>query len=171
MYLKSTLAMLATLTLLAASATPAAALDQAPDGITASITFEDSLGDLVLVADENGDYTASVSIFQADDGEWEQIQLWATLRVFEDSLFGGIDRVSIPFQSSADGPVSITFSGEEFTGGSLDVFVTFSQLGVNPETGTVPTSHHHLVKNLAIEQGDFDLADGFDHHNTRLVGL
>lgn len=171
MYRKSTLALLATLTLLTATATPSAALDQDPDGITASITFDGSLQDLVLVADDNGDYTATVSIFQENDDEWEQIQLWATLRVFEDGLFEGIDRVSIPFQSSADEPVSITFSGDEFTGGALDVFVTFSELGVNPDTGTVPTSHHHLAKNLAIEQGDFGLADGFDHHNTRLIGL
>lgn len=166
---KTTLATLVIGMLVAVSAASSAtALDQDPDGITALITFENSIGDLVLIADDNNEYTASVSIFQQNDGEWEQVSLFATLRVFEDAVDGAQDRVSTGFTSSADGPVDVSFSGDTFAGGLLDVFVTFSALGADP---TVPTSHHHVVKNIALESGDHGLADGFDHHSTRVIAL
>lgn len=143
------------------------ALHKRSDGITALITFEGD-SDLVLVGDGSGFYNVSVSIFQKGTGGWDQIALGATLRVFEDvAPLSAVDRVSIGFTSSATEPVTISIPASAVGDGSLDIFVTFSQLGGDP----TPTSHHHVAKNVAIQNGQYNLADQFDHHNTRVYAL
>ncbi len=149
-------------TFLVLSAPASHAVDQPPDGYTAWITFPGSFGD-VVIAPASGGYEAQVQIFSNASGSWQPIVMQATFRVWEDTATGGVDRVSIPFTSSASGPVSVAFP-DVFGPATLDVFVTFSALGGDP----VPTSHHHLAKNLAIAQGDFGTADSLDHHSTRV---
>lgn len=164
MFYKATLATLASLILITASTVPVWADEEDPV-VTARITFPDSIGDLVLL-DDDGEYTASVELFQLGDDGWEQIEIRATLRVFEDQLLGDpIDRVSVPFDSSADEAVNVTFSGEEFSGGPLDVFITFSSLDGNP------TSHHHVVKNILISAGQHDAATEFNGPSHRVIAL
>lgn len=134
-----------------------------PDGITASITSPGSVADVVWTPDGNGNVAVQVEVFRLVGGSWQQIQLWSTLRVFTVGVLEEEDVVSIPFRSSATGPVTVTFPASALGGAAVaDVFVTFSELGGSP----VPTSHHHVVKNQLIALGQFDLADAFDYHTT-----
>ena len=168
--LKTALTTLVALTLLAASGAPALADEENDPVVTATITFPGSIGDFVLLADDDGDYTASVEIFQLVDGEWEQVEMRATLRVFEDTLEGPEDLRSVPFDSSADEAVNVTFSGDGLSGAILDVFVTFSELGQGKD-GSVPTSHHHIAKNALISLGQEDLATEFNGPSHRVLAL
>lgn len=170
MKIQTTLATLVAMTLFLASAMPVMAENEEDPVVTALITFPGSAGDLVLTADDGGNYTASVALYQLLDGEWEQIELRATLRVFADDHAGSPqDLLSIGFDSAADEATNVTIPGD-LPLLPLDVFVTFSGLGQSSD-GTVPTSHHHIVKNVLIDLGQYDQATDFNGPSHRVFAL
>lgn len=171
-----------------------ALLDQ--DGITAKITISgNGVANEVFRPDADGNYAVLVIIYQNVGGVWQTVGIDATLRVFTwgdnavqasatpstspvgvsvsaSASFHGdwTDKVSIPFHSSAGGPVKIKFpkaaiENPDGTGSvnGFDLFVTFSQFST--PTGT-PTSHHNVVKNVLIDRAQYDQADALDHEGT-----
>lgn len=144
------------------------------DGVTAKIA-RGGLGDVILTPWSNGNHVVYVSIFQKDEaGAWSQVQMQATLRVFQWDAAAGewVDKASVPFTSDASNPKSVAFSADDVGRNALlDVFVTFSELGVNDE-GKVPTSHMSAARNHVLDRGLYDQADLMDYHGAgRVVGL
>jgi archaellum component FlaG (FlaF/FlaG flagellin family) len=164
-------------------------LDHGPDGVTSRIATGNGIANTIWRPDANGDYVAFVTLYSNASGAWQITAMNATLRVFvggdatvepnvdlvdvsADPVVsvsaGWVDRVSIPFRSSAGGLVAVKFPASAIHGAIpgprlIDVFVTFSSLGGDP----VPTSHFNVVRNVLIDRNQLDAADGLDYNGTQ----
>ncbi len=169
------------------------------DGVTAKITLSGT-GSAVWRPGPSGDYFVFVEVFQKQgDGTWTWSSIGSTLRVFtftdhavtethsadttgaSASVSASVtvddfDRASVGFTSAPSGAVTVNVPASALatSDGSpsiADVFVTFSDLGVDANTGSVPTSHHSLLKNRLIDRGDFDQADQLDYWGAHRVAV
>jgi hypothetical protein len=169
-----------------------------PDGVTSKIR-PNGLNDMHFRRDAEGLYSVQIVLYQKSGAVWSQAGLPATLRVFvcipdvevthnatADPLHVELqahvgsdcwqDRISIPFTSSADEGVRLTFDPADLDNPTtnnprlIDVFVTFASPGLEGHT-----SHHGLLKNEFIGIGEFnpvlhdacfDVADALDYYGT-----
>lgn len=168
---------LAFLTVTVLPAGPAAGFTEPTDGVTAEIIPLGTVSNVpVLQADADGNYAFQVKIFQQDDlGVWDQVRMRATLRAWAFNASSGQEEetgVSVPFTTDTVAATKVSFPASALDAPTeVDIWVTFSELGVDPKLGKVPTSHYHAAQNHAISLGQFDLADELDFHSTRSLAL